>query len=157
MAKTLTYLLGAMLCASPVIAQNAKPLNNAGIEKMIASKGLPAERLDYGGVRDEIVDVAHTCGYYFEKFDSGDRLSCKEILKLKGKLLVAYGSWYDAIRTASNSLKIDKKRFKEYSDFIEPLKYSFNMMELLLINAGASQAEIDNLKYFEDKFRSFLK
>ena len=158
MAKGLTYLLGAMLCAGTAAAsQSAKPLNNPGIEKMLASKGMPAERLGYEGVRDEIVNVAHTCGYYFGKFYTGELLDTKEILKLKGDVLKAYGSWYDAIRFASNSPEIDKKRFKQYSEFIEPLKYSFNMAEILLFNTGAPQTEIDNLKYFENKFESFLK
>ena len=160
MAKGLTYLFGAMLCANTALAQTDKkseelPRGESGIEYILTSKGMPAERLGYEGVRDEIVDVAHSCEYYFEKFDLGCGLSRKKILGLKSKLLIAYGSWYDAIR--ADGLKIDREKFKQYSDLINPLRYSFNVTELLLINADAPQAEIDNLKYFENKFRSFLK
>ena len=58
MARGLTYLLGAMLCASTAAAaQSAEkkiemPRGESGIEHIMTTPGMPAERLGYNGVRD---------------------------------------------------------------------------------------------------------
>jgi len=155
--KKLILALGTLLSANTALA-SAPSQNYESIDEILCSEGQPCERPSYFEVREEINNIYGKIKAVYSNAENGYRKNLKKnALKLKGKLLVAYGSWYDAIRVATNKQEIDKKRFEQYSELIPALNDSFYLANELLEKSKVSSKEKDNLAYFYNKMKSLVE